>query len=296
VNNENEYILFFDDLDIGFNVEDVLSCDSLINLVRACRRVNNDIFGKNNISAKAVILIRDDIEHYLSTRYADTAKIFSSYSARINWYQDSYASNIDEDDLNIKRFINKRIKLAFKSAMLKCSKNDPWANLVSHEADDRSTFKWVLNQTLFRPRDLLLFFGPLENGAFSFPLTRDEINSLINNYVDQLAKELKNELSSFYSATQIETIFNALGELSRGYKSYTDAKSIFAAHCTAISPDSLMEYLFDRSVIGNVDEKGWFTFKCREPISTPEPYRLRSDQNIAIQYGIRAYVQHKGYA
>lgn len=294
--NQNSYVLFFDDLDIGFFISDQLSCDSLVRLIRTCRHVNNDIFGKKGIRAKAVVLIRDDIEHFLSSRYADTAKIFSSYSAKINWYQNNYTSNYGENDLNIKKLINKRIAYAFKSAMLKYDDEDPWSSLVTDKPNGKSTFKYLLNNTLFRPRDLLLLFKPLENGAYSYPLSKDEVNALVNNYAEELAKELKNELSSFYSSDHIEMIFNALGELAREYKSYDDAKQLFSDHCGDIEPENLMEYLFDRSVLGNVDDRGWFTFKCREPISSPEPYRLRTDRNIAIQYGIRTYVLRKGYA
>lgn len=295
IDNKNSYILFFDDLDIDFSVSNQQSCDSLVNLIRACRHVNNDIFGKNKLAAKAIILIRDDIEAFLSTRYADTAKIFSSYSAKINWYQDDYIHAQNEEDLNIKKFINKRILYTFNKNMISVNKADPWSSLVRN-SDSKSTFKGILNNTLFRPRDLLLLFKPLENGAYTFPLSRTEINALLNNYSDELAKELKNELSSFYNTTQIETIFNALGELSHEYKSYSSACSVFQEHCNDVNASEIMDYLFDRSVIGNLDHKGWFTFKCREPLSSPEPYRLKKSQQIAVQYGIRNYVQHKGYA
>ena len=294
--NDNSYVLFFDDLDIGFSVSNELSCDSLVNLIRACRHVNNDIFGKNELNAKAIILLRDDIESFLSSRYADTAKIFSSYSAKINWYQDDYVRGQDENNLNIKKFINRRIVYAFNKAMLKVDSVDPWLSLVKDSDDGKSTFKGILNNTLFRPRDLLLLFKPLENGSYNFPLSRNAISALLNNYAEELAKELKNELSSFYSPTQIETIFNALGKLSREYKSYKEASDAFKNQCVGVDATEIMEYLFNRSVIGNVDDKGWFTFKCREPLSSPEPFRLNKGQNVAIQYGIRTYVHHKGYA
>jgi len=295
--NDNSYVLFFDDLDIDFSVNDKLSCDSLVNLIRACRHVNNEIFGKNDLNAKSVVLIRDDIESFLSSRYADTAKLFSSYSTKINWYQDDYVRGQNENELNIKKFINKRIAYAFNIVGWPVNSVDPWENLVNdYYGDDKSSFKMILNNTLFRPRDLLLLFKPIENGAYTFPLSKNEVKTLINSYAEELAKELKNELSSFYSPTQVETIFNALGKSCHGYKSYTDAIAIFKEQCKEVSPQEITEFLFDRSVIGNMNANGWFTIKCREPISSPEPYRLNKDQSIAVQYGIRRYLLHKGYA
>jgi len=294
--NQNSYIIFFDDLDIDFSTNNKLSCDSIVNLVRACRHVNNDIFGKNGLKAKAIILIRDDIEAFLSSRYADTSKLFSSYSAKINWYQDDYTRGHGENDLNIKKFINKRILFAFTKSKKEIDYSDPWKSLVKDYNNEKSTFKGILNNTLFRPRDLLLLFRPLENGAYKFPLSSQEVGTLIANYASELAKELKNELSSFYESEQIEMIFNGLGVLSQEYKTYSQAVDVFSDHCNDVEPEKIMEYLFDRSVIGNVDQKGWFTFKCREPISSPEPYMLNKSQRIVVQYGIQNYVSQKGYA
>lgn len=87
IDNQNSYMIFFDDLDVGFSTKNQSSVDLLMALIRVCRQINNEIFGKHNINAKVVILLRDDIQDYLSSLFPDTAKIFSSYSAIINWYQ-----------------------------------------------------------------------------------------------------------------------------------------------------------------------------------------------------------------
>jgi hypothetical protein len=292
--NGNSYALFFDDLDVWFSASNQASADSLISLIRACRRVNNEIFGKNGIPAKAVILLRDDIEFYLASRYADSAKMFSSYSSRIQWYQEVYASHPDrEDELNLKKFINRRIVYAFNKAGLSCDRKNPWNSLVNKDISDRSSFKFVVNQTLFRPRDLLLFFKPLENGNFTFPLSRREINTLVDGYGEELAKEIKSELSSFFSDIQVETIFNALGEIASEPQTYENALSIIEAHCKDVGGPELLEYLFDRSIIGTSDLKGWYWFKCRQPVSTSTPLQFKKDQKIVVQYGIKGYVSRR---
>ncbi len=292
--NGNAYVLFFDDLDVWFSAANQASADSLISLIRACRRVNNDIFGKKSIRAKAVILLRDDIESYLASRYADSAKMFSSYSSRINWYQEEYVSNPDhEDELNLKKFINRRIIYAFDKSGLKCERKDPWSALVSQSISDRSSFKHVVNQTLFRPRDILLFFKPLENGNFKFPLSRHEINALVDSYAEELAKEVKSELSSFFSDIQVETIFIALSAMSKTPQTYSQALSIIEDHCKDVSGIELLEYLFDRSIIGTSDTKGWYWFKCRQPISSSTPLQLNKSQQIVVQYGIKGYVSRR---
>jgi hypothetical protein len=292
--NGNSYAIFFDDLDVWFNAKNQASADSLISLIRACRRVNNEIFGKNGIKAKAIILLRDDIESYLASRYADSAKMFSSYSSKITWYQEEYVSNPEhEDELNLKKFINRRIVYAFKKAGIFFDDKDPWSALVSHGITERSSFKYVVNQTLFRPRDLLLFFKPLENGKFTFPLMRREINTLIDCYAEELAKEIKSELSSFFTDIQVETIFNALGEISKSPQTYSQVLSVIEIYCKDISGPDLIEYLFDRSLIGTSNAKGWYQFKCRQPVGSSTPLQLDKTQHFIVQYGIKSYVSKR---
>lgn len=154
--NNNSYALFFDDLDIGFHSSNASSVNSLISLLRVAKTVNNDIFGKLDIKAKVIILIRDDIGKLLSSRAADTAKIFSTYSAKINWVPTEVRS--PEISWNIRRFINKRITAAFRKKNLCVMKDDPWQSLVNENLHPSSSFRYILDITLYRPRDLILFF------------------------------------------------------------------------------------------------------------------------------------------
>jgi F0F1-type ATP synthase delta subunit len=291
----NSFVIFFDDLDIGFDALNPGSIQSLVSLLRACRHVNNDVFGKNGISAKAIVLLRDDIEAFLAGREADTAKLFASYSSRINWYQEEYAGHPKlEDELNLKRFINRRIAFALRRSGMDCG-SDPWRALIADGQYDRSSFKHIVNQTLFRPRDLLLFFLPLDRGKFSYPLKYNDIRSLVESYSEELAKEIKSELSSFYSATTVETIFRMLAVLTSGPITFTEAVRAVEENCHDVNPAQLLDYLFDRSIIGIVDDRGWYTFKCRLSAFNSMQLSPEMRQRIVVQYGIRTYLRTRGY-
>ncbi|WPO49044.1 P-loop ATPase, Sll1717 family [Pseudomonas sp. S1Bt23] len=291
--NNNSYSIFFDDLDVWFNASSRESSDSLVSLIRACRRVNNTVFGANGIKAKAIILLRDDIESYISNRYADTAKILASYSIKINWYHEDYSGADLEEQLSLKKFINKRIALAFGKAGKSFSAEDPWTSLVGAVSGERSSFKYVVNKTLFRPRDLLLFFKPLESGSFKYPLSKYDINALSVSYARELAKEVRNELSSFYSSTQVENIFGAISQIAKAKTKYNDALEIIESYCKDVVPKEVLEDLFSRSIVGSCDNQGRFSFKCREPMGTTTPIKLDKDKLVVVQYGIRDYVTQK---
>ena len=297
IDNNNSYLLFFDDLDIGFKSDNEQSCDSIMSLIRVCRKLNNELFANNNINAKVIVFLRDDIEAYLTNRYADTARVFSSYGVKVSWFQDLYTGNDQEDQLFMKQFINKRIKFAFERAQKTYNKQDPWASLVKENIAERSSFKYVLNNTLFRPRDLLLFFKPLESGAFRLPLGKDQIRSLSELYSEELAREVKNELSSFYDEHQINMIFSAIGSIDASSDvTYTEAENIVHDNCTNVDPGNLLRHLFDRSIIGNIADNGWVTFKCRQPINPTNLASLDESQKIIVQTGVATYVRRHSYA
>lgn len=252
--NKNEYVIFFDDLDIGFNADSEDSLLTIMELLRASKHVNNNIFAKNGISAKVIILIRDDVERILSSQGADIAKIFSSYSTRLDWYQDEYQSLDKEDSIGLKKLVERRTRYAFERAGINFKNNAAWDSLIDDDFSPKSSFKYISDHTYLRPRDFILLLKPLESGQYEIPLNKYYVNNLIGLYATELIKELTNELSSFYSGTQIQNILEALKEVNNVYDcSYKQAKIIFEKYFKDTDVSTLLNDLFDRSIIGNVN-------------------------------------------
>ena len=85
---DNNYVIVFDDLDIGVSFRDPESLAALADLVRLARDYNQDVFARNQIECRIILLLRRDISNVIRTNYADTAKIFSSYGVDINWFEE----------------------------------------------------------------------------------------------------------------------------------------------------------------------------------------------------------------
>lgn len=307
--NENSYILFFDDLDIGFNSHEPESVESITSLIRVSKEINNELFAKNAIDSKVVILLRDDISKALSSYSSDTAKVFGSYATYINWYQDEYHRSNPETDLNIRKFINSRISYSFRESGLSVNSNDAWNSLVEDpfsgnsgcEAHSKTSFKYILDHTFFRPRDLIQLFVPLQDHAYSFPLGKIDINQLIGRYCDAIINELKNELSCFYSPEDIQQIFVALGQITSKCKNaaqyaipFSEATNCVESAGFSANPRELLEDLFERSFIGNMAPNSNVYFKHREP--KHDTYTFNSDYRIILHNAIRVYSFNRGYA
>ncbi|WP_341327001.1 hypothetical protein [Methylotuvimicrobium sp. KM2] len=304
--NNNNYVLFFDDLDIVFDANNESTVNSLISLLRVSKEINNEFFAKNNLDSKVVILLRDDISKKVASTTSDTAKIFSSYSVPINWYQDEYHSGDEELQLNIRKFINKRIDYAFGEERIAVNTTDPWLSLVEDpfsgtQDSTKSSFKYILDHTFFRPRDLLLFFKPLSQHNYNFPLSKTDANHLIGRYCEEVVNEIKNELSCFYSSEQIATVFNAFGEISSALKkphirsiTYENAIDIINRNCSGVSASNLLEDMFYRSLVGGMGDNGYVYFKHREP--TTDVYEFNKSHGVIIHSAMKVYCTNKGYA
>lgn len=285
--NENRYILIFDDLDINFKAENKVHIANIANLVRIAKDYNNNVFSKNKLEVKIIILLRDDIVKEIELSNADTAKIISSYTIKINWWE-SYKQ---ENETNIKKFINNRLAINFQKKKLTYDKSDPWETLFDDtDYHPKTSFKYVLDHTFFRPRDLILFFKPISDYNFKIPLTKAETNILLGDFASEFIKELKNELDSHFSKEELTKIFNVLLNMNL-YANVRYDDFIDKLNDKGIdNPESVTQILFDYSLIGNIDTQETperVEFKYRQKAN--KECCINQDLLIIFHYSIRVF-------
>ena len=215
---DNKYVIIFDDLDINFSSNSVNNISTLTELIRIAKEFNNIVFSKNGGQVKIILLLRDDIIKYL-IQNADTAKIFASYEASIKWYEDIYRNN--EANIKLKQFIEKRLDINFKRLGIPITKKSAWETFIDEtefEGTSKTSFKYIIDHTFYRPRDLILLFNNISAMNLVLPLKKNDINQLIGIYSDEVVKELYNELSITFTKEEIDKIFNALERISNVIK------------------------------------------------------------------------------
>ncbi|PSR53257.1 hypothetical protein AHMF7605_06795 [Adhaeribacter arboris] len=289
INKDNHYILLFDDLDIGFNAKNPGNVKTILNILRIVKDYNITFFGKEDISAKIILLLRDDISRFLLNQDADTAKLFSSYEVTLKWYE-HFQMQRDEDKVKLKQFINRRIALNFEKNEFSFDISKPWESLIHEdESYKKSSFKYIVEHTLIRPRDLILFFKPLQELKFSIPLSKQDVYILIGKYTIEFVKELKNELAAHYAPDDINAIFSAFVSCANEPVSF-----IFFIHELKkfhFSEDTynLLELLFDLSIIGNTNDTGKTYFKHWE--KDDEIFKFNKELKITQHFTLRNYCQ-----
>lgn len=121
------------------------------------------------------------------------------------------------------------------------------------------------------------------------------INSLLGIYSSELAKELSNELSSFYSHSQIQSIFDALKSISNKHDcTYGFAKFTLNSHCKDVSADNVLEDLFTRSYIGLIDKESHYVrFKHRMSKKDFNEYVFNKDSYLIVHSGLKVHLQNR---
>ena len=213
---EYQFVVIFDDLDIGFKSDVDQDKQSLMELIRTAKEFNNDL--KEIGNTKIIILLRDDIKKVLEGFSADASKIFSSYETELRWYDGK-----NECDTRLRRFVNRRIAANFKQKGLKYPAQDPWITLfkndegcygVDYNGYERTAFKQILDYTFLRPRDLILFLKNVGADKYYYPINGQNIGVLLQKYSIENVAEVKSELAIHYTQDQIKDIFSILKALS----------------------------------------------------------------------------------
>lgn len=203
-----EFFILFDDLDIKFTVENHHASEKLLNLLRAAKNLNTSLF--RNSKVKVLIFLRDDIRKILETKDSDTSKLFSSYEINLNWY-DHQNFRFNENQINLKKFVNKRIEINFKANGIPYMKEDPWSSLFREDYynyNNKSSFKYILDQTFYRPRDMVLFLSAIGKQEYTFPLEYKQVRILLKKYIEENIKEIKSELKIHLSDRELQQLFN----------------------------------------------------------------------------------------
>jgi hypothetical protein len=274
VNKSQEFWLLFDDLDINYNLKSESDNQKIIELIRLAKLYNNEVFSNNK--AKILVFLREDIRNNLATKYPDSAKIFNSYEILINWYDHSTAY-YDENSSPLKKLSNKRIELNFKKYNINFE-SDPWNFLFANEnyanyGQFKSSFKYFLDFTFYRPRDIVTFLSLIGSESYKFPINSNNLKKILNKFISINILEIKSELSLHFSENEKEKIFSKVLQYLADNQgvSYQQLLNKITLLNFSISPEVVIETLLSYSLIVFRDQNDNLYFNYRE---TPEVAKL----------------------
>ena len=258
-----DFLVLFDDLDINFKLSKDEDKNRLLTLIRITKLYNTEYL--KNTKGKILVFIRDDVSDQLNGMAADKSKIFSSYETRLSWYDHL---DIDhEESTLLRKFINKRIQLAFEAVGKSCDSSDPWKSLIDNtpckDYNENTAFKFILDFTFYLPRDLLLIFRDLEKKELPIPMKPSDVKILLKEYVKKKKDEIMDELTiQFDDKESINQLMAALKELSNRnnykMKDVLDQLNQYGLN------ENVFLLLIDYNLLIPKDNKGKLYYKYRE--------------------------------
>lgn len=287
----NQYIVIFDDLDIGYHTDNPNDIETTADLLRMAKYFNVDFFARNGIDSKVFVLLRSDIAKSILYT-ADMGKLLNSYSVELNWFEDIYRG--DETKSFLRQFINKRISVNYNKLGYKINdKSDPWTSFVDEKSFYGKTgFKYVIDHTFYRPRDLILFFKDINTLKLELPLRQNDIkNALLPRYATAMVKDLKGEFSLRFCSDDIESAFRALKRLTPREPFMFDflLDLIIDEGIDEKNGEDMMQALFEYSLIGNYQQNN-VRFKYRE--GGAENIEMDKKGSFILHYLLQAYFRH----
>ena len=259
-----DFLVMFDDLDINFKLSQDIDKNRLLSLIRITKIYNTQYL--LNTKGKVLLFIRDDVSDQLNGMATDKSKLFSSYETHLSWYDHL---DIDhEDQTLLRKFINKRIQLAFESLGMSYNTEDPWSSLVDNtsckEYNDNTAFKYILDFTFYLPRDLLLVFKDLEKKEIPIPMKPNDVKVLLKEYVKRKKEEIMDELVIQFTDDKdsINQLMAALKELSNR-NNYKMKEVLDHLDSYGLKEDVFL-ILVDYNLLIPKDSKGKLYYKYRE--------------------------------
>lgn len=242
LNPHNSYYVCFDELDISFDPTQDDYKLRLIGLILAARDFANAA-REIKCKLKVLVFLRSDI--YQNTLlFEDKNKITDTYSCEIDWNED-----------NLKQLMERRF-----AEVLDIDMDDAWDRVFDETTEmkgHQTKFQHILDRTFNRPRDVIKYCNSIletykERGDREEKFTNEDVYHAKPVYSIYLRDELIDEMHKYHAEYKI--FFEIIREI--GYQRFTDEEYLEAYRKWAskiskdISPDDILEKLYDFSVIG----------------------------------------------
>ncbi|MDH2336568.1 P-loop ATPase, Sll1717 family [Clostridium perfringens] len=273
--NDEKIILSID------GVDDILrfkknQLDILASLIRSVDYLN-ETFIKNKLPIKIILFIREDI--VCSVTDPDINKIKRDGSITLSW-----ANRLDD----LKSVVKLRFLL---SGVPEEDLESHWENLFPKLIRNKDPWTYLLEYTLYKPRDVLQFLKCCqENYPEKSFLTRSEMKTALKIYSkDYFIEEMKNEITGFTDENLINilpSVFRKLGQTAFSLQSLkkTINEQSLNSNYTDSDIKNLLLLLFEAGYIGQkikgINNKESIIFKYRNTTAN-------------IDYSQR-FITHKG--
>lgn len=213
-------------------------------LLRAINEINNS-FKNKTLDFKAIVLIRSDILD--KCRDPDISKIKNGSLINLRWkvVGNPYTSNLV--DLVLKRF--QMAGFMFENF------NSLWKTFFPDKIDGKDSLEYVLENTLYKPRDILMFFTFTKEimGEDNRKLNEYEVKEILQMYSDDyFLIHMQDELTGFLpdnAINEIQTVISKIGYRRFDFEMF-EKEMKQHKEFSNVAAEEVLKLMFERGYIG----------------------------------------------
>ncbi|HCG6075848.1 MULTISPECIES: P-loop ATPase, Sll1717 family [Vibrio harveyi group] len=276
INSNSKFLITFDELDEGYSAKDKNLRLLLLSLLRAIEDTYLSLV-ESGVNFRPVVALRSDIFDSLEDN--DLNKL-DDYLIRLNW------STSETSTFSLYKLVNKRINASFSDELV------TWSRLV-HDNDTQlpngvdSVWKYVVNRTFERPRDIIKFLKLCGKECKVGPLTFENVRTAEVKYSTWFYNEFRDEIQSHLPVWR-ESV-QTLSKVGRGaFKKETYAELLLKNRAIQTylesehrHVDDIIETLFNFSLIGNQTKDRRWLFKYKD-----HDLEWDEDMKLLIHFGV----------
>ncbi len=246
-----------------FNIEIITG------LLRAANEINN-FFNKKALNFKIIVLIRSDILD--KCRDPDISKIKISSQINLSWKPGSSFYESDLAKLILARFQVTENYDSFYSI---------WHTFFPETIDDKDSLTYMVENTLYKPRDILMFFSYAKEliGETDRQISENEFRYILKRYSEEyFSSHMQDELTGFLPDGAIYELQSVVSKLGIRRFSYEVFSKEMAKHreFDGILAEDVLKLLFERGYIGQ--------FRKRPDHPTKEEFLFQAHINPSAKY------------
>lgn len=258
------YYLIIDGLDdILINSDRIFQSTVLTGLLRAADEINTK-FIHETLHLKILIMMRSDILNLCVD--SNIQKIKDDSCINLSWKIDD---NLYESDLV--KLVEKRLNITNDREI---DFEEYWNSIFPQLVGTKPSFEYMLENIIYRPRDILRFFKESQMKFKNRRYTIDEFEMLLTDYSENYFLDaMKNELAGFFPDEIVNKLPEIISKLGSQYFYMHDVEKIINADSSlaSINVYNLLDKLFNAGYIGQHrprDIQNYTVFKYRNPHET----------------------------
>lgn len=201
------FLLVIDGLDDILNSTE-FKAEIITGLIRAVEDINR-AFKNTTLSIKTIVLIRDDILNLC--RDPNQSKIVRDSGIRLSWtiQDDPYESDLI-------KLVEKRVD---DVTGVEGSFVQMWNDVFPESIGAKDTLEYVLDNIIYRPRDILQFFLEVQKEFVpNRQLTVEKIQTALARYSDEyFVDAMRDELTGFFPNDAVTLLPDVLSQMGTRY-------------------------------------------------------------------------------